>query len=118
LLDAVALTRARTEGALPVHGQPEGARVPAPDRPPLSAVAERRSAATAHSLNRSSDEGDSRSWRPDPAAVDESLPLTSSHAGSATGGADLLPMDADPCLQLSLGFGGNICAATYGAVAP
>ena len=115
LLDAVALTRARTEGALPVHGQLEGARVPALDRQARSAVVGRLSPGFERSSHLRPDDRDRGCRGPDGAAGLEDLPLTSSHADPDAGGADLLPVHVDPCLQLSLGFGGNICAAVYGA---
>jgi 3-oxoacyl-[acyl-carrier-protein] synthase II len=87
LVDAVSLARAYSDGALPVHGQLEGACPLKFDRePPLARV--------------------------DLAGADD-LPLTSSHTDSEAGGVDLLGLGAGPCVQLSLGFGGNICAATY-----
>jgi 3-oxoacyl-[acyl-carrier-protein] synthase II len=115
LLDAVALTRARVEGALPLHGQLEGARAPIPTRESLIAVAadqESHSPGDAHRL-RPEDPDPLAQRRSDARAADD-LPLTSSHTDPETRGADLLRLDTGPCVQLSLGFGGNICAATYG----
>ena len=116
LLDAVVISRARTEQALPVHGPLDGARVPAPARQALSAVARRLSHGSGHGPPRLPDRGDSRrrDWDSSAPVTDE-RPLTSSHTDPETGGADLLLLGGDPCLQLRLGFGGNSARQTYGA---
>jgi hypothetical protein len=110
LLDAVALARAQGEGALPVHGQlagsytqdlhhdarlPVGAALPSGVRPERDA--DGRSAGSASIL--------------------DDLPLTSSYADPAAAGDDAMAVGTGPTLQLSLGFGGNICAAVYRAPA-
>jgi 3-oxoacyl-[acyl-carrier-protein] synthase II len=112
LFDAVALARARTEGALPVHGQLEGALAADPHRESLLALAsdhQPHGVRDGHGLCHDDPDRDDQ-WR---AGDPHPLPLTSSHADPESGGTDLLALDKGPYLQLSLGFGGNICAATY-----
>jgi 3-oxoacyl-[acyl-carrier-protein] synthase II len=104
LLDAVALARGCVDRALPVHGQVEGSYAQHLHVDASVAVGVDGAHGTL-ALDRSARDDDER--------VVADLPLTSSYADRAANGDDLLSLDAGPYLQMSLGFGGNICAAAY-----
>ncbi len=97
LLDVVALARACGEGALPLHGQKTGACAPFAEAILPAAVGGRPPPRDS-------------ACEPD---AETDLPLTSSFADPLIEGEESLALDAGPFIQVSLGFGGNICAAVY-----